>query len=151
MPNNGGSSAAISGGSLKAGYTTGGAIANLMAGNIKQGVNIGGVVGTLKSMYTTSWSLASGRCTTIKTGILPFRPVLVIVSSTGSNYPTSPSHTCVVRDRLGMNNTFIGERPGESFNVTFSDNSVSIYVCQTSYAPPSQPSRSWEIEVYGII
>ncbi len=49
MPNNGGVSAAISSGSLKAGYTTGGSIANLVAGNIKQSVNIGGVVGNLKT------------------------------------------------------------------------------------------------------
>lgn len=63
MPNNGGPSAAISSGSLKAGYTTGGAIANLVAGNIKKGVNIAGIVGVLTedgpisgmmSMYTDS-------------------------------------------------------------------------------------------------
>lgn len=47
MPNNGGVSAAISNGSLKAGYTTGGDIANLAAGNVKKGVNIGGIVGGL--------------------------------------------------------------------------------------------------------
>ena len=35
MPNNGGGSAAISSGSLKAGYTSGGAIANLVASNVK--------------------------------------------------------------------------------------------------------------------
>ena len=63
MPNNGGVSAAISSGSLKAGYTTGGAIANLVASNVKKGVNIGGVVGNLMedgpisgmmNMYTDS-------------------------------------------------------------------------------------------------
>lgn len=48
MPNNGGANAAISSGSLKAGYTSGGAIANLSAGNIKSGVSIGGIVGNLQ-------------------------------------------------------------------------------------------------------
>ena len=38
MPNNGGVSAAISSGSLKAGYTTGGSITNLLASNVKKGV-----------------------------------------------------------------------------------------------------------------
>lgn len=55
MPNNGGVSAAISNGSLKAGYTTGGDIANLTAGNIKQGINIGGIVGNVEvqAIFTT--------------------------------------------------------------------------------------------------
>ena len=52
MPNNGGVSAAISSGSLKAGYTTGGTITNLTSGNIKKGVNIGGVVGSLSENST---------------------------------------------------------------------------------------------------
>lgn len=47
MPNNGGPSAAISSGSLRAGYTTGGSITNLLASNIKKGVVIGGIVGQL--------------------------------------------------------------------------------------------------------
>lgn len=47
MPNNGGPSAAIVDGSLKAGYTSGGAIAGLVASNIKQGVNICGIAGDL--------------------------------------------------------------------------------------------------------
>ena len=51
MPNNGGVSAAISSGSLKAGYTSGGAIANLVASNVKQGVNIGGIIGTYETGY----------------------------------------------------------------------------------------------------
>ena len=57
MPNNGGVSAAISSGSLKAGYTTGGAIANLVASNVKQGVNIGGVTGKIEEQVAFSTQL----------------------------------------------------------------------------------------------
>ena len=53
MPNNGGVSAAISSGLLKAGYTTGGVIANLRADNVKQGINIGGVVGSYSGTTIT--------------------------------------------------------------------------------------------------
>lgn len=57
MPNNGGANAAISSGSLKAGYTSGGAIANLVAENIKKGVNIGGVTGKIEEQVAFSTQL----------------------------------------------------------------------------------------------
>ena len=78
MPNNGGVSAAISSGSLKAGYTTGGAIANLTAGNIKSGVNIGGIIGSLKTLQVYE-DTASTKYSIGEVSNLPFTPKIVIV------------------------------------------------------------------------
>ena len=83
MPNNGGPSAAISSGSLKAGYTTGGSITNLLASNVKKGVVIGGIVGSLSTLQIQEGTDSAFSYGEVKN--LPFAPKIVIVMLLRSN------------------------------------------------------------------